>query len=410
MSPSLGDDLLGSFDSLAAYGQQFIDDIDEERAPLLRLAWNLYATGDYTLERLQATMADHGLMTRATGHRPLQPVSLNKFLQMLRDPYYLGLVRYNGETFEGRHEALIGRELFERVQEVLDQRSRRGQRDRVLTHFLKGMLFCDRCRQAGKTSRLIYTEATGRGGLRYQYFLCRGRQDKLCDLPHLAAWQVEDAIERHISTVQLPESFLSRLRDFVTETVDDEQRTVRQLHSSVTAQIAKLDVQEERLLDLATDDALPKAKIRTRLRKITDQRSSAQASLVDSTAQLALGGDLLRRYLELVTDPVKLYARLPDSGRRLLNQAFFDQLYLDEERVQHDVKTPELAQLQAVQRHDAAWTGARALARNQRAPDQPARGVTGTMIDLLGSIELVDVSSKAVMVGALGLEPRTNQL
>jgi site-specific DNA recombinase len=137
---------------------------------------------------------------------------------MLRDPYYLGLVRYNGETFEGRHEALISRELFERVQEVLDQRSRRGQRDRVLTHFLKGMLFCDRCRQAGRTSRLIYTEATGRGSLRYQYFLCRGRQDKLCDLPHLAAWQVEDVIERHISTIQLPESFLSRLRAFVTET------------------------------------------------------------------------------------------------------------------------------------------------------------------------------------------------
>jgi len=185
---------------------------------------------------------------------------------------------------------------------------------------------------------------------------------------------------------------------------------VRQLHSSVTAQIAKLDVQEERLLDLATDDALPKARIRTRLRKITDQRSNAQASLVDSTAQLALGGDLLRRYLELVTDPVKLYARLPDSGRRLLNQAFFDRLFLDEERVQHDVKTPELAQLQAVQRHDAAWTGARALARNQRAPDQPARGVTRNTIDLLGSIELVDVSSKAVMVELRGIEPRTSSM
>lgn len=34
-------------------------------------------------------------------------------------------------------------------------------------------------------SRLIYTGATGKTGQRYDYFLCRTRQDGLCDLPHL---------------------------------------------------------------------------------------------------------------------------------------------------------------------------------------------------------------------------------
>ena len=38
--------------------------VDEVRAPLIRIAWSLYATGEYSLDRLQVTMADQGLMTR----------------------------------------------------------------------------------------------------------------------------------------------------------------------------------------------------------------------------------------------------------------------------------------------------------------------------------------------------------
>jgi site-specific DNA recombinase len=34
--------------------------LDEERAPLVRTAWELYATGEYSIERLYATMADMG--------------------------------------------------------------------------------------------------------------------------------------------------------------------------------------------------------------------------------------------------------------------------------------------------------------------------------------------------------------
>lgn len=88
---------------------------------------------------------DQGLTTRPTANRPVQPVSLNKLHQMLRDDYYTGVVTYQGESYPGRHDPLVSRSLFERVQDVLEERSRNGQRDRVLTHYLKGLLLCERC-------------------------------------------------------------------------------------------------------------------------------------------------------------------------------------------------------------------------------------------------------------------------
>lgn len=124
---------------------------DPQRAPLVRKAFELYATGDYGLQRLEATMADLGLTARAAGKLPERPITFKWLHRMLRDPYYAGCIVYKGETYAGRHEPIIDQALFDRVQEIMEFRSKSGQRDRVLQHYLKGMLYCDRCeRQNGR--------------------------------------------------------------------------------------------------------------------------------------------------------------------------------------------------------------------------------------------------------------------
>jgi len=92
--------------------------VDGERLPLIKMTFELYATGDYSLDHLHATMADYGLMTGATARWPSQPISVNKLHQMLSDPYYVGMVTYKGETLQGNHPGIIDPDLFERVQEV----------------------------------------------------------------------------------------------------------------------------------------------------------------------------------------------------------------------------------------------------------------------------------------------------
>lgn len=138
--------------------------VDEVRGPLVRQAYELYAEGDISIENLADVMADLGLTTRPTAKWPEQPVSPSKLHTILRDPYYVGFVTYNGELIPGRHEPIVSQALFDQVQDVLTARSRAGQRDRVLFHYLKGMTFCARCHAAGRLGRLIYTEARNRYG------------------------------------------------------------------------------------------------------------------------------------------------------------------------------------------------------------------------------------------------------
>ncbi|MGC4104869.1 MAG: recombinase family protein [Thermomicrobiales bacterium] len=171
-------------------------DIDPKRGPLVTWAFEQYATGDYSLVRLQQELADRGFTTRRTAKWEEKPVSRSQIALILRDPYYLGMIPYKGQVYPGRHAALVTSELFERVQQVLDVRMRRNQRDIVHTHFLRGMLRCGRCH----SRQLIFSQVTNPQGTMYDYFLCAGRQEGTCDLPHLPVALVEEAMQREVAS------------------------------------------------------------------------------------------------------------------------------------------------------------------------------------------------------------------
>ncbi len=369
--------------------------LDPDRAPLVRMAFELYATGDYGLERLEAKMADLGLTARARGDIPERPVSFKLLHRMLQDPYYAGWVIVDGQLRPGRHEAIVSQELFDRVQDVRDIRSRRGQRDRVLQHYLKGDLFCGRCRDNGRTSRFIYTEARGRNGQRYRYFLCRGRQEGVCDLPHLPADRVEDAIVDHYSTLRIPERFRSTAHQLLNEVLTDEQSSVHQMHSAMTKKLKDLDAKEERLLDLAADGTLPQTKIKDRLRKINADRAAVEASLTATNAELSVGVEILKRGLDLLADPWTLYRTRTDDIRRHLNRAFFERLYLDIDGVVADELQQPFADL-----HKVART--RRTCGNPSIRQTPRNGKSGPT---LGGVLSDPVSSKTALVELPGIEP-----
>ncbi len=379
--------------------------LDADRAPLVRTAWELYSTGEYSIERLYATMADLGLTTRPSRRSPAQPLAASQLHRMLSDPYYTGVVVYQGEIFAGRHDAIVSQELFDRVQTVLEHRSARGQRDRVLRHYLKGLLFCDRCQKAGRTSRLIYTEAKGRGGVVYEYYLCRGRQDGVCTLPHLPLRQVEDVVTRYYGLLQLTPDFLAETSGLVEAVMRDEQQTVRDLQDGFRKQLRSLDVKEERLLDLAADGELPREKIHARLRQVQIERGRATQGLKETGRQLVVGAEVLQTYLRLLDQPRELYGRASDDARRELNLTFFERLFLDDRGVVEAVLTEPMVEFQ-----DGNRAFGLAMQGKQKKEGEPVLTDRLSLDDrtVLSAVFLDGGSSKTLMVGVTGFEPATS--
>ena len=158
---------------------------------------------------------------------------------MLRKRYYLGVVPYRGVEYDGRHEPLIDLETFERVQELLDSRVKAGEKQRLYQHYLKGTIFCRRCK-----SRLHLINAKGRHGGNYPYFFCLGRQRwNGCDLPYLQVDPVEERIEALYHQIELTAEQARTLRAELWLELAELASVSERDRQHLNRQIAKLNRQ-----------------------------------------------------------------------------------------------------------------------------------------------------------------------
>lgn len=397
--------------------------IDPERAPLIRLAFVLYATGDFSFEDLAEELYDRGLTTRPTAKHPAGPLSVNKVSDLLRDRYYLGYIDYKGEEIQGRHEPLVDEDLFEQVQEVIETRAAAHERRRVHHHYLKGSLFCGACKAGGFTRRMIMQQTTNRHGTTYLYFFCRGRQHDDCTTPHINVLHLEEAVERHYATIGFTPTFIAEMRRLLNQAVGEQEAAAQLFHQQLTAELEALDTREDNLLNLAADGEMPQAKIKVKLREIDTQRRKLQGRLAETSSNLRDAVRLIDLALTLLEDPQAAYLRSDEHQRRLFNQAIFQALYVEEDKITgHELREP-FARLHALQaaredasRHDYGSTedegtgvneGASSPQNDSRTLPQLGKGPASvdTLEVLLGGTGSVPGSSKASMVEVAGIEP-----
>ena len=326
--------------------------LDPERAPLIRKAFELYATGDYSCEHLQQKLTDLGLTTRPSAKRPTpKPLAVSTIHRLLADPYYTGIVTFKGKQYPGRHKPLVSQELFDRVQEIRALRSN-NTRDRVHFHYLKGgILHCERCHKAGKRSRFVYTEAKGKGGT-YAYYLCRGRQDSHCDMPYLPVSLVEEYVERHIRTLSLGSNFTQSTEAEITQALDNQQALIRQSNHAITRKLKDITAKEDRLIDLVADGSLDTTAARRHLTDLTQQRHHLEQTKQTLDQRLAIGRDVLTTSLHLLQDIGTLYHQSPDPVRGMLCQALFHTIYLDDTTVTTSTLKEPYSSLQAAATYD----------------------------------------------------------
>lgn len=404
--------------------------IDPERAPFVKLAFELYAGGDKTYQDIADELADRGLLTRATARRPAGPVSESKIEQLLRDRYYLGEVRYKGELYPGRHERIITDDLFDRVQTILASRGLAAERRKRHDHYLKGTVWCGQCRLEQRVNRrMILMRTTGRHGTGdYGYYFCRGVQDHLCDAPYSSIDRVEDAIAEHYKTLKLSPGFVTAVKGLIESTLADQASAQRLHRKQLEDQLKALAVKEDNLLDLAADQSLPQERIRERLRAISRDRARLTEQLGHVHDDLASGRGFLEAHLDLLENPYELYLHASDTTRRQLNQAVFAHIYIAHDDVVGDEINPTLRELLAAERGWSARVGgansetARTTAQAENArhsgPETretaPKGGFTAELQRLW--LELPDLiyegsdCSKPLMVGDEGLEPPTSSL
>lgn len=206
-------------------------EIDPERGPLVREAFELYASGGYTLRTLADELYRRGLRNKKGDKVGRTPLS-----RILNNPFYTGIMQVmtTGESFDGKHEPLITPELFRKVQAILSGKTNA----RPWKH---DFLFRKRINCAGCGRRLIAERQKG-----HVYYRCQARS---CPVRCTR----EEVIEEALRSVYSRMHFTDLEKDYLDEMLERVKRAWRRTDEERRSQ-ARLEL----------------GKIRQRINKLTD--------------------------------------------------------------------------------------------------------------------------------------------
>ena len=295
---------------------------DPDRVDLVRLGFELAATGAHTLTTVTEMLEELGLRTRGTYKRPSKSMSRSMVHRMLRDDYYIGIVTLKGVKRPGRHEPIVDRPTFERVQEALSARRATGDRSHKHSHHLIGSLHCGVCRM-----RFGFNRTRGNGGL-YEYFACLSRVSKRgrCSAPHFRAHAIEHEVERKYKTFLLTPAEQAVIRETVIERAHASTAAARNDADRHARRVHELIAQQQKLLHLYYEDGVSKEVLQAEQARIATEQATAQRLADTAKFEVSDITQALDDALTLIDERRAPYIGGSSTERRLINLAIYEML------------------------------------------------------------------------------------
>lgn len=258
--------------------------IDRERAPLVKEAFERYATGECTLDDLRHFFASRNVHTRNG-----KLLTRGGVTKILSNPIYYGHFHYVGEIYEGTHEAIISKQLFDEAQAVLKSRYKWSRNHApVRPKPFLGLLHCATCGGA-------ITAEVQKG---HTYYRCT-KKSRSTTLWCLQPYIREEDLDKEISDLLKPYSLRADWADEMLERVKNEKRenaqSARLLADQKRAEIAKLNFRLQTMLDSFLDGIIDRESFVAEKSKAMSQRKSLEEQ---SVALLTGRADWLEPFTE----------------------------------------------------------------------------------------------------------------
>jgi site-specific DNA recombinase len=293
-------------------GQSLIE--DSERAPLVRRAFEEFASGHYTKQQVLAEVTRLGLRTR----RGLK-VSPQTFDTLLENQLYIGIIdvpEYGVRAKRGDFAPLVDEKLFNRVEVILNRRVRtiappqRSRPDFPLRVFVK----CHACRRP-----LTGSWSKGRNG-RFAYYHCRGE----CRDINISKATLEGLFVEELARLQPTPGYMRLVKQRVIEVWDRLRSEVKEKTEAVERRIAAIKKKLDRLdnaflfeqtIDIDTYDR-HKERLHEELTLLRIDRHASELEEIDVEGILAFAERVLPRAADL-------WVQASLEQRQRLQQLFF---------------------------------------------------------------------------------------
>ncbi len=298
--------------------------IDPEKAPFVKKLFEYYASGNYSMKNVIEKLYVEGFRTHAGG----KPVK-SKIEAMLKDPFYYGAIRWNDVLYTtGKHEPLISKELFDKVQDV-----RTGKKALKYTRHMfqfRKMFTCAECKGT-------ITAEIQKGTVYYHCTHYKGCTQK--------RYTPEEEMEQKLFgvfkffeniTPREAELIKAKIKANHAQEIEYKESTLKSLNDRYNQLQKRLDnLYNDRLDESITMDFWQKKQ-----KDITDEQAGIQEQIKKLKSEEAKYFEIWLNILDLSRRAREIYEKRTPEQRRILLSHIFSNLVLSDETVLYTLKAP----------------------------------------------------------------------
>ena len=229
--------------------------VDKNKARLIKKSFELYSTGNYSLRRLCETINNLGLLGRKQ-----KTLGIANYQYFLKNPFYCGLIRYNGELYEGKHEPIIAKKLFDKVQEVMESKSKPNKKK--LKYFVfRGFIRCGEC-------GCLITAETQKG---HNYYHCTKRKIR-CSQKYVREENLTEQINGYIQKVSLPDDWVKNIIAELEKEKSEIAQSSNFFAQNIKEKIMMIDEKLERLMTGYLENAILLEEYQRNKNKLVEEK------------------------------------------------------------------------------------------------------------------------------------------
>ncbi len=185
--------------------------VDPKRAPLVKQMFEKIADEKWSGRQLHKWLKKVGFKSRNN-----KPLALANVYTLLRCPFYYGEFEYpmgSGNWYQGRHEPLISKDLFERTQEQI--RDHYIPKTESKEFAFTKLITCGYC-ESGITADEKFKKLSRGGTSRYVYYRCTKGKGVECKNPPIGETILIEELSKLLDTIDIDEI---GMRDKIEEEV-----------------------------------------------------------------------------------------------------------------------------------------------------------------------------------------------
>ena len=255
---------------------------------------------------------------------------------MMRDPFYAGLMPFQGTTYQGTHPQAVTLDEFERVQQLIDEHVRPITRPKRLWFTYRGLVVCGRC-HATVTAKYT-TNPSGR--IYCHYFCCRKvKRYSYCPEGAVGEAIIDQAIVVFLRGLRPPEHWLTALREQLSAWEQHSAETTEQNRKHITSRLADIEAQSQRLRQFLLREVLSEADYQREQERLGRERVDAEAAL----RKLVEPAGLIEPYdsaVKLLSEAEKIFTCGTRQEKRAIVESLIWNMTLEGKEVRISAKKP----------------------------------------------------------------------